>query len=683
MPEIRSDRAPNQQVPGAGAVSPARRMRSAVSLACVMLLAIFSQNVDSRPVTLDQSVPAAALTPAWITYHRDNARSGNDTTEGVVSGASAAWTAKTASGSTVLDGQVYASPLVYGTSVYVVTENNTVYAFNTATGVEQWHRHLTGPRAASALPCGNISPNVGITSTPVIDTNAAGGHGVIFVAAMTYEPHYRLVGVDLVTHAVTFNTVIDRMHIAVEGQRGALVLANGNVYVPFGGRAGDCYDTDGTPYYGIVVGVPESGAAHFSWIAAGTTPSSFTEAAGIWAPGGESVDASGNVYVALGNGVGPGTESVFKLSPTLTVVNQWRASNFQALDNADQDVGSIIPGLIGGGDVFQNGKSGQAFVLDSSLAQQTVDPGLTACGGQSTDASFGAIAYASPYVYVPCANGLYAYSQSGHVLTPAWNMLSGFAGPPIVAGGNVWTQSQGNLYGFDAATGAQIANISVGSFSRFESPAAGGGRIFVATTSGLKAYYLLHPRCATASISPTSPNQEAGTTIAFTAGSTGCPDAHYAYWLKYPNGKWYIRRTFSTDPAYSFNSNSFKPGAYVMRVWANQYPSATKYETFAETTVTLTGCTAATLSPPSGSVSVATPVQFTANATGCTIPRYEFWVLDTVGKWHQMTGFGGPTWTWNHAGWAKGVYHIRAWANQQGAYTGTYEVFGASTYTLT
>ena len=135
-------------------------MRSPATLACLVLLAVFSQPVASRPVPLDQAVPAAALTPAWITYHRDNARSGNDTTEGVVVGAGFAWTAKTATGSTVLDGQVYASPLVYGTSVYVVTENNTVYAFNTVTGLEQWHLHLTGPRAASALPCGNISPNV-------------------------------------------------------------------------------------------------------------------------------------------------------------------------------------------------------------------------------------------------------------------------------------------------------------------------------------------------------------------------------------------------------------------------------------------------------------------------------------------------------------------------------------------
>jgi len=157
---------------------------------------------------------AAAVTPAWTTYHLDNARTGNDTTEGNVAGASLAWTATNALGSSTLDGQVYASPLVYGTSVYVVTENNTVYAFSTADGTYQWSVHLDTPRASSGLPCGNISPNVGITGTPVIDIAAASGDGIIFMAGMTSEPHYRLYGVDLVTHAVVSNTIIDIGHIA-------------------------------------------------------------------------------------------------------------------------------------------------------------------------------------------------------------------------------------------------------------------------------------------------------------------------------------------------------------------------------------------------------------------------------------------------------------------------------------
>jgi hypothetical protein len=48
-----------------------------------------------------------------------------------------------------------------------------------------------------------------------------------------------------------------------------------------------------------------------------------------------------------------------------------------------------------------------------------------------------------------------------------------------------------------------------------------------------------------------------------------------------------------------------------------------------------------------------------------------------------MRGFSTDNmWTWNNVGWGKGVYHIHAWASQQGAYTGAFEVFGSSTYTL-
>ena len=758
-------------------------MRRAAGVTGILLvaLALAGFSPSAQAVAVKAASPkahaaraaAAAPTPAWTTYHLDNARTGNDTSEGNVNGALLAWTAMSAVGSANLDGQVYASPLVYGTSVYVVTENNTVYAFNIANGTEQWHVHLDTPRAASALPCGNILPNVGITSTPVIDTAAAGGNGIIFMAGMTSEPHYRLYGVDLVTHAVTVNTIIDIGHIAVEGQRGALALANGNVYIPFGGRAGDCYDTDGTPYYGFVVGVPESGAAHFSFVAAGT------EAAGIWAPGGEAVDASGNVYVSLGNGIGPGSESVFELSGALAVVNQWRPSNHQTLDNLDQDVGSIIPALIGGGDVFQNGKNGHGYVLNSSLVQQTADPGIVSCGGLTSDASFGASAYAAPYVYVPCANGLRVYSQSGHVLTPAWNRLTTFAGPPILAGGNVWTMSAGNLYGFNAVSGAQIANISVGSFSRFESPAAAGGLIFVPTSNGLKAYNLLRgcltagllpanpsqpagstvaftasstgcitpvfeywvqllnggwymkrgfmpdptwnwdttglapgtytvhvwanqtgdsmaryealasstvtlTGCTSATLSPPAPSQPAGSTVAFTAGSGGCLSPLFEYWVQYPSGAWYMKRGFNVLATWSWNTAGLRPGTYTVHVWANQQGSNMKhYEVFASSTVTLTGCTAGTLSPASGSSTAGASVLFTAGSSICPNPVYEFWLQDTAGRWHLMRGFGANTWTWNSTGWAKGVYHFHAWANQQGAYTGTFETYGSASRTLT
>jgi putative pyrroloquinoline-quinone binding quinoprotein len=617
----------------------------------------------------------------------DNARTGNDTTEGTVVSATAAWTATTTGGSTTLDGQVYASPLVYGTSVYVATENNTIYAFNTADGKEQWSVHMGAPEDASLLPCGNITPSVGVTGTPVIDPNAAGGDGMLFMVGMTSEPHYRLWGVDLVTHAVPIATIVDTGDIMVQGQRGALALSGGNIYIPYGGRAGDCYDpatNPPTPYYGIVERALESnGVAQNSWHAAGT------QAAGIWAPGGESVDASGNVYAATGNGSGPGTESVFKLSPTLTVVNQWTAYNQAALDSGDQDVGSIAPGLVGGGDVFQNGKFGHGFLLDSALTQLTPDPGLVDCGGLTSDASFGATAYASPYIYVPCANGLYAVQQAGSSISVAWHVLSGFVGAPIVAGGLVWTMSNGNLYGFNATTGAPVVNVGIGSHSRFESPATGGGLIFVPGSDNLQAFSL-KSGCSSATLSAAPPaTQNVGSPVGFTATATGpgCSSPTFEYWVQYPSGTWVMTRPFNTTATWNWVTTGYPTGNYTIHVWANQAGNpTTTWEAFATLSYTLTGCTGAGLSAVPGSPRpIGTQVQFTATSSGCPNPQYEFWLQNPSGMWvRKQTFSGNAVWNWDTTGgYPAGTYTVHVWANQAGGDMTTWQAFGTASYTLT
>jgi hypothetical protein len=150
------------------------------------------------------------------------------------------------------------------------------------------------------------------------------------------------------------------------------------------------------------------------------------------------------------------------------------------------------------------------------------------------------------------------------------------------------------------------------------------------------------------------------------------------------DGKWYLKRAFSTDPTWSWSTAGLRPGTYVVHVWANQAGDQTsRLEAMAESTVTLTGCTSATLSPSTGSVPVGTGVPFTGGSSGCPNPLYEFWLQDTTGRWHRMTGFGGNTWTWINAGWGKGTYHVHVWANQQGAFTGLGEAIGSSTITLT
>ena len=116
----------------------------------------------------------------WTTFHHDRARSGYDSNEGLFSSLGAGWT------NTALVGDIYAVPLVYGSTVYIVTEDNYLYALKDSTGAVLWYRNLAAPMNAGSLPCGNISPHVGITSTPVIDA----GLNRIYMVGMVSTGHY-------------------------------------------------------------------------------------------------------------------------------------------------------------------------------------------------------------------------------------------------------------------------------------------------------------------------------------------------------------------------------------------------------------------------------------------------------------------------------------------------------------
>ncbi len=91
-----------------------------------------------------------------------------------------------------LDGQAYAEPLVVGQSVYVATENDSVYAVEALTGRLLWRSHLGNPVQGSSLPCGNIDPS-GITSTPVIDVAT----GTLYAVAFLSPTHHTLFGLDV------------------------------------------------------------------------------------------------------------------------------------------------------------------------------------------------------------------------------------------------------------------------------------------------------------------------------------------------------------------------------------------------------------------------------------------------------------------------------------------------------
>jgi hypothetical protein len=126
------------------------------------------------------------------------------------------------------------------------------------------------------------------------------------------------------------------------------------------------------------------------------------------------------------------------------------------------------------------------------------------------------------------------------------------------------------------------------------------------------------------------------------------------------------------------------PGAYTVHVWANQAGDATsKWEAYATSTATLTGCATASLTPPTTTVAVGTKITFTATSSGCPAPVYEFWLRYPDGTWHLLRGFGAGTLVWNTAGLARGSYLVRVWANNQGASTRSWEAYASATAKLT
>jgi hypothetical protein len=648
--------------------------------------------VKSFPVSASRIASSAALTPngSWTTYHLNHSRTGYDSTLATVTSVAAGWVSPT------LDGDIYGEPLVYNGVVYVATLNNSVYALNQSDGTVVWSVNLGAPET-SGWGCGNINPT-GILGTGVIDPSNSRIYEVAFLHQ--YEAYF-LFGLDLSTGNQALLTEIspNGFDWRIQQERGALSMSHDNthVYIPFGGRDGDC-----GAYHGWVAGAPTAGGPVDELY---ETPST---ASGIWAAGGVVVDdTTGNVLFATGNAIPCNTainsDSVIRTAATLGAATSF----FQPQDwlanwcGPDLDLGSTTPVLINSGLMFTTGKYGQGFLVNPQSLGGTdgqlfptpapaTYAGADVCRGSHSSVVFGSIAYAAPYVYFSCnGHGLVAihvntstnsFSPCGATCTsPSWNVGGGTTfGPPIVAGGAVWVVDTGGgsgLYGFDAATGTQIYHSSGFGVVHFATPTEAGSEIFVGAGTEVRSFAL--NKCTGASLSPTTATQPAGSTVSFTASSTGCNVPRYAYWVQYPDASWHLVRGFGGS-AFGWDTTGLGPGVYTVHVWVNQQGNG--YDAIGSATVTLTGCGGASLSPPSSTQPGGATVTFTASSTGCGNPRYAFWVQYPDTTWHFLQGFGGSTFNWNTGALPAGTYTVHDWVNTQG---NGFDAIGSATVTLT
>ncbi len=458
------------------------------NILCVQLFALLmvlagcsNSSLPSQPPSIDTTPlilsPSATTSPNptvsntdWITYHRDNTRTGYLAGIADPQRLTREW-------DTHLDGAVYAEPLVVGGRVLVATEGDSVYSLDASSGQVQWHTTIGNPVPLSQLPCGNIDP-LGITGTPVYDP----GTGLVFAVAEVSGPAHVLVGIDVNSGQVKVRRLVDPpgMNPIPHQQRAALTLSLGMVYIAFGGLYGDCGD-----YHGWVVASRTDGGGPLLSYQVPTT-----REGGIWAASGPVVDTAGSLYVSVGNGEATSgdwdhSDSVLRLSPILHFEDGFAPDQWQQDNAADADLGSMGPMLLPGGLVYANGKTGIAYLLRADA--------LGGVGGQALAQpvcrAYGGAALVGSVLFVPCTDGLQQVQVGpGIHLAANWKAPTNVTGSPVVGGHTVYSlDPSGTLYALDSASGQVRTTVPVGATSRFATPTLSGDHVFIGTLTGVVA----------------------------------------------------------------------------------------------------------------------------------------------------------------------------------------------------
>jgi hypothetical protein len=497
------------------------------------------------------------------TYHFDVARTGLNPNENTLTP-----TNVTSSGFGLLrvlpvDGKVDAQPLylanlnVGGQAqnvVFAVTEHDSVYAFNADTGVQLWKTSALGTNETTSDDhgCGQISPEIGITSTPVID-RSAGAHGTIFVVGMSKDQsgkyHQRLHALDVTTGAEQSGspTEISASYpgtganssggkvIFDPGQyaeRAGLLLMNHTLYL---GWTSHC---DAGPYTGWLMGYSESTLAQTAVL--NLTPNG--SEGSIWMAGsGLAADSGSNIYFLDANGsfdttlntkgfpingdYGNGFIKVSTAGGTLSVADYFEMYNTVSESNGDEDLGSggvvVLPDLKdNSGTVHQlvvgAGKDANIYVVNRENMGKFNTSNNNALY-QEIGGEIGAVwsmpAYFNNTVYYAAvSDNLKAFPITNAMLalTPSAQSSNSFPYPgstPAVSAngtsnGIVWdveNSSPAVLHAYNAATLKELYNSNQAASSRdhfgngnkFITPMIVDGKVFVGTPNGVAEFGLL------------------------------------------------------------------------------------------------------------------------------------------------------------------------------------------------
>jgi Chitobiase/beta-hexosaminidase C-terminal domain len=351
------------------------------------------------------------------TYHNDNARTGQNSQETILTPSNVNSSQFGKLFTVPLDGWAYAQPLYLsnvnisgGTHnvLYEATEHDSLYAIDADSGTIYWQISLipsggTTVNSSTDLGCGDLVPEVGITGTPVIDTST----GTIYVVAKSKVNGsivQYLHAIDIVTSAEKFNgpvaiqasvpgTASDGNGTTVsfnplsQNQRPALLLDSGHVVI---GWSSHC---DTNPWHGWIISYSAGNLTQQPEAAFNSSPNGYQ--GGIWMGGGGlAADANGNIYFATGNGTWNGTtdygDSILKLGlPTggsFPIVDYFTPYNQSALSGGDTDVASggvvLLPTLPSGQQLLaQMGKEGKIYLIDRNNMGKYCPNQIPPCSG--------------------------------------------------------------------------------------------------------------------------------------------------------------------------------------------------------------------------------------------------------------------------------------------------------------
>ncbi|MDE2451618.1 MAG: PQQ-binding-like beta-propeller repeat protein [Gammaproteobacteria bacterium] len=494
------------------------------------------------------------------TYRDDAGRTGANLTESVLTTANVNSPSFGLLRILSVDGKVDAQPLYLshlsiagGTHdvVFVATEHDSVYAFDAQTGTTLWHESLlgSGESPSDDRGCYQVSPEIGVTSTPVID-RSAGPDGAIFLVAMSKDGssnyYQRLHALDITSGAELFNgpTTINPTYSSSTGgqktfspgqyaERAALLLANKTIYT---GWTSHC---DVQPYSGWIVGFSESSLAQ---TAALNFAADSDAGPSVWMSGGGlAADSTGSIYLITANGAfeptldsagfpqnGDYGNSFLRLSAAgggLAVADYFAPFNEVAESAADEDLGSggpmLLPDVTDSGGVVRHlmvggGKDGNLYVInrdDMGKFSATANADWQELDGALPGAIYSSPAYFNGSVYYGDVGGsLKAFTVTSAKLSglPASVTTTQFpypgAAPAVSANGTsngiVWAVQNGNpavLHAYDAtdlthelynSTQASSGRDNFGTGNKFITPTIADGMVFVGTTNGVAVFGL-------------------------------------------------------------------------------------------------------------------------------------------------------------------------------------------------